>query len=277
MKKEAMRISFIVPASPHMVYSAWLDSDQHTAFTGSKAVIVPEVGGKFMAGDGYVMGKMVILDLGRRIVQSWRTTEFPRGHADSRLEIHFESVPGGTRVTILHSEIPEGQGERYRSGWNEFYFGPMRTYFGKMAQIADKTSAARLAEIAAHPWVDETEVESAPKKGKTLPPSAPVKSKTAPSAPAPVPVPVPKKSKAPPAPAPVTKGKGPPPPPAKKDAPKKKAAPPPPSAKQAKKPQKAGKAPPKTAKTKAPVKGKSSKSEKKIKAKKPDSGKKKKR
>jgi activator of HSP90 ATPase len=35
----------------------------------------------------------------------------------------------GTRVTIIHSEIPAGQGEGYKKGWKDFYFKPMKKYF----------------------------------------------------------------------------------------------------------------------------------------------------
>ncbi len=161
--KDALRLSAVVPSSPHTVYSAWLDSAQHAAFTGSKAVINGVVGGTMSAWDGYITGKFVQLDLGRRIVQSWRTQDFPKGAPDSRLEVHFEPVFDGTRILILHSEIPDGQGEKYRSGWNEFYFVPMKTYFGKMAIAADRASAARLAVLASQPRIFDEE-EEAPRK-----------------------------------------------------------------------------------------------------------------
>jgi uncharacterized protein YndB with AHSA1/START domain len=162
MKKEALRVSCVVPTTPHAVWSAWLDSGQHTAFTGSKAVIDSAVGGKFTAWDGYIQGKNLQLDLGRRIIQSWRTTEFPKGDGDSRLEIHFEPVFDGTRITILHSDIPEGQGEKYKSGWNDHYFQPMRAYFGKMAIKADRASMVRMQQRASQPQIgfeDEDEEE----------------------------------------------------------------------------------------------------------------------
>jgi hypothetical protein len=78
-----------------------------------------------------VTGKLVTLDLGRRIIMSCRTSEFPRDAHDSRVEVHFEGLGSGTRVTVLHTEIPEGQGEKYRALWNDAYFTPMRNHFSK--------------------------------------------------------------------------------------------------------------------------------------------------
>ena len=36
-----------------------------------------------------------------------------------------------TKLTIIHTSIPDGQGEGYRQGWLDYYFKPMKEYFGK--------------------------------------------------------------------------------------------------------------------------------------------------
>ncbi len=43
----------------------------------------------------------------------------------------LEEVKGGTRVTLLHSDIPDGQGKKYEEGWQESYFEPMKEYFSE--------------------------------------------------------------------------------------------------------------------------------------------------
>jgi len=108
MKKEALRVTSTIPVAPTTLYFAWIDSTHHTSMTGQTAKIDPVVGAKYSCCNGYVTGKLVILDLGRRIVESWRTTDFPRDAADSRVEVHFETLGLSTRILILHTEIPEG-------------------------------------------------------------------------------------------------------------------------------------------------------------------------
>ena len=125
-----IRVSATLPATPERIYQAWLDSETHSAFTGSAAQIESRIGGKFSAWDGYISGVTMELQPNRRILQSWRTTEFPKGSPDSRLEVLLEPVKGGTRITLVHTEIPDGQGDTYKQGWEEFYFAPMRNYFG---------------------------------------------------------------------------------------------------------------------------------------------------
>lgn len=125
----AFTISTILPVSAERIYKAWLNSEEHAAFTGSAAAIDPTLGGAFSVWDGYITGKNILLEPHSRIIQSWRTTEFPGQAPDSRLEILLKTVPEGTRITLKHSQIPEGQAEEYKRGWKEFYFAPMKTYF----------------------------------------------------------------------------------------------------------------------------------------------------
>jgi len=99
--------------------------------TGNPANVDVKVGGKFSAWDGYIFGSTLELEPDQRIVQAWRTTEFPEDAPDSRLEILFEEATKGTKVTLIHSDMPEDQVDSYRQGWEDFYFKPMKEYFSK--------------------------------------------------------------------------------------------------------------------------------------------------
>jgi len=146
MSLDSFRLTEVIPASPELLYATWLSSIGHAEMTGGGAKVVPGVGGKFSAWDGYIWGVTLELQPNRRIVQSWRTLEFPGGAADSRLEISLEPSPEGTRLTLHHSHIPQGQGASYRQGWYDHYFDPMRAYFKKLAAPKKrKQSAAKKA------------------------------------------------------------------------------------------------------------------------------------
>lgn len=127
--KTQFTISTLMPASPERVFKAWLSSTGHTAMTGSPAKVTPRVGGSFSAWDGYITGKTVELKPYSRIVQAWRTSEFATKDPDSKIEITLAEAKGGTKLTLKHTNIPEGQAESYESGWDESYFVPMREYF----------------------------------------------------------------------------------------------------------------------------------------------------
>ncbi|MDJ0848390.1 MAG: SRPBCC domain-containing protein [Myxococcota bacterium] len=123
-------LSADIPAPPAEVYRAWLDSEGHARMTGSPATASPEMGGAFTAWDGYIEGRNLELEPGRRIVQSWRTRHFSAEEPDSRIEVILEPSATGTRLRLRHTRLPE-HGDQYRTGWPEHYFEPMRKHFSR--------------------------------------------------------------------------------------------------------------------------------------------------
>jgi activator of HSP90 ATPase len=112
------------------VFKGWLDNKIHSEFTGgSKAKIEASEGGKFSAYDGYITGTNIEIFPHKKIVQKWRTTEFDNQDEDSTLEILFTQKEDYTLVSLTHTNIPEGQGERYKKGWKDYYFSNMKKYF----------------------------------------------------------------------------------------------------------------------------------------------------
>jgi activator of HSP90 ATPase len=128
---EKISVSVELPVQKDALFHAWLDSAEHSLFTGSHAEIDAVIGGRFSAWEGYITGKTLEMDSPNRIVQSWRTIEFNDTDANSKLEIILESTEKGTLMTLIHTDIPDGQGEMYREGWEEYYFRPMLDYFCK--------------------------------------------------------------------------------------------------------------------------------------------------
>ena len=131
MKTESFSMSAVIPGEPREVFDSWLSSKGHSAMTQSPARASARVGGAFTAWDGYITGKNLELEPGKRIVQSWRTTEFPADAPDSRVEIRLEPATTGTRLILKHTLIPAGQGGGYRQGWRDYYFVPMKRFFGR--------------------------------------------------------------------------------------------------------------------------------------------------
>ncbi len=119
----------IIPATPIEVYEAYIDEEKQTEFTGSKATSDSRVGGEFTAWDGYITGKYLELEPGKKIVQEWTSTDFPEGAPPSRFEISLKEAKGGTELTMIHSGVPEDAAEDIDQGWKDYYWEPMKKYF----------------------------------------------------------------------------------------------------------------------------------------------------
>jgi uncharacterized protein YndB with AHSA1/START domain len=118
-----------IPASPEAVYDAWLDSAGHSKMTGAKAKASNKVGAAFTAWDGYIHGKNIELVPGKRIVQSWRTSEFTDADPDSTITITLAPAKGGSMLTLDHANVPDDQKSYEEGGWEDNYFAPMKEYF----------------------------------------------------------------------------------------------------------------------------------------------------
>ena len=123
--------AFFRGVQPVELYDALINARKHAAFTGAAATSVARVGGKFTAWDGYITGKHLELEPARRIVQEWRTTEWPVGSLPSRLEWRFQPKRGGTEMTMIHSNVPASQAASYRQGWIDYYWNPLKTYLAR--------------------------------------------------------------------------------------------------------------------------------------------------
>ncbi len=120
----------IFHATPSEVYELLMDSRRHSAFTGDKASISREVGGKIKAYGDYIEGINMELIDSKRIVQRWRASDWPKGQYSV---IRIELIRKG-RETELHfkqTNLPEGQKEEIAEGWYEYYWDKMKKYFGE--------------------------------------------------------------------------------------------------------------------------------------------------
>ena len=122
--------TIIIKATPHEVYEALMDSDKHAAFTNGAASISREVGGDYMAYDGYISGKNLELVPDQKIIQSWRASDWPETQF-SRIEFVFSTVAEGTQIKFTHSSLPEGTEEEFTQGWIDNYWEPLREFLEK--------------------------------------------------------------------------------------------------------------------------------------------------
>ena len=130
MKMKSVKQVANFKTTPHEVYEALMDEGKHAAFTGGKAIISRYAGGTFSTFDGYAEGITEELVADRKIVQTWRASDWPEGHY-SRVTFELSQVPGGTRLAFTQEGVPEEHCERTEQGWRESYWTPMKEMLEK--------------------------------------------------------------------------------------------------------------------------------------------------
>jgi len=139
VRTATIRQRVVIPAPPEAVYRALTNARQHSAFTEAEATGAARVGARFTAWDGYIGGKHLVLEKARRIVQEWRTTEWPTSAAASRLEIRLAPRGEGTLLVMTHTGVPALQAASLRGGWKDYYWKPLQAWFARKRSKTAKT------------------------------------------------------------------------------------------------------------------------------------------
>jgi uncharacterized protein YndB with AHSA1/START domain len=134
---------FFPDAAPAEVYGALLDAKKHAEFTGSPATTSAKKGAEFIAWGGYISGRNLELVRGRKIVQEWKTTEWPEEYPSSRLEFTLAPKRGGTELVMIHSKVPAEQLAEYSSGWKSSYWEPLKRYLALKHAAPKKRAVER--------------------------------------------------------------------------------------------------------------------------------------
>jgi uncharacterized protein YndB with AHSA1/START domain len=117
-----------LPAAPERLFDMYLDPKAHAAFTGTPVTIGPHAGAPFKAFDRKISGTVLHVEPKRLIVQKWRSVNFPADSLDSVLVLTFVPEPCGTRIELVHVNVPEEDFAGVSQGWEKYYWTPWRAY-----------------------------------------------------------------------------------------------------------------------------------------------------
>src|SRR5258708_1115689 len=106
VKIKTLRHSVHFDASPSEIYEMLMISKKHAAFSKSPAKISSKVGGHFGAYEGYAEGKNLELFKGRKIVQLWRSSDWPRGHYSTATWTFRLPDGGGCTMDFVQEGVP---------------------------------------------------------------------------------------------------------------------------------------------------------------------------
>lgn len=120
-----IQVERLIPAAPEVVFDAWVDpripgNPWHLA---EKFVLDPKVDGLFFwtyQGTSHY-GRFTEFQRAARMRHTWVS---PSTHGlESVVTVTFQKDQGGTRMTLVHSDLPDDEdGRGHEDGWN-FFFG----------------------------------------------------------------------------------------------------------------------------------------------------------
>jgi uncharacterized protein YndB with AHSA1/START domain len=117
-------------ASPERIFRLLVDSKMHAALTGEKATIGRRVGDAFSTRNGHVSGIIVDLVPGERVVQAWRTRDFPVGIFSMATFQLCGTEDGGTELVLTHRGVPKHLIPAIEQDWRESCWGPIKERVG---------------------------------------------------------------------------------------------------------------------------------------------------
>jgi hypothetical protein len=88
--------------------------------------IAPCPGSPFQAFNGALTGTILHVEPKRLIVQTWRSVNFPGTALDSVLVLSFWPAPEGSRIEVVHVNVPEEDFAGVSTGWDKYYWIPWR-------------------------------------------------------------------------------------------------------------------------------------------------------
>lgn len=117
---------YTIPATPEEIFIALTNPFTIELWSGYKAIMDDKEGTEFTLWDGDISGKNLTIEKDKKIVQEWYF-----GEQDNRsivtIKIHKKNK--GAQIELNHTNIPDEVYDNIIKGWDEYYFGALKTFF----------------------------------------------------------------------------------------------------------------------------------------------------
>jgi uncharacterized protein YndB with AHSA1/START domain len=122
---EPLRQEVVIAAPPDVVFPYFTDPARMVEWMGVGALLDPRPGGTFRVdanGRDVVLGEFVAVEPPHRVVFTWgfEGDEHPVPPGASRVEVTLERAGDGTRVVLLHHDLPEPMRAPHAEGWEHY-------------------------------------------------------------------------------------------------------------------------------------------------------------
>lgn len=123
---DAVEVAVQIAANPETVFDFFTDPDRMIQWMGRSAELDPRPGGGFRCdinGDSVANGTYVELEPPRRVVFTWgwEGEDSVTKPGSSTVEVLLEPEAGGTRVRLIHRDLPSAESAaKHGHGWRHY-------------------------------------------------------------------------------------------------------------------------------------------------------------
>jgi uncharacterized protein YndB with AHSA1/START domain len=128
MKTKTIEHKVLFHAAPKAVYDALINSKKHAQFTGASAKMRAKAGTPFSCYGTYITGVTLDLVPGKRIVQTWRSRDWPKGHYSIVTFVLAPGAGGKTQLHFTHLGVPANDYADKNKGWRTHYWEPLKRF-----------------------------------------------------------------------------------------------------------------------------------------------------
>ncbi len=123
---KTIRQHYFVNATPEEVFAAITNPFTIELWSGYPAVMEAKENTEFSIFDGDIAGRNISITENKQLVQEWYFGDSPE---QSIVTIDLSPNANGTRVNLLHTNVPDEEVEEFTTGWNEYYWGAIKEFF----------------------------------------------------------------------------------------------------------------------------------------------------
>ncbi len=116
--------TYVIAATPEEVWRALTHPELIQEWSGASAQYSPEAGAPYSLWDGDIVGEIVEVVPGARLVQTWKPTDWTR--LDSVVRITLVPQEGTTLVDLVHENVEESDYDGTNEGWDIYYLGAIK-------------------------------------------------------------------------------------------------------------------------------------------------------
>ena len=120
-----LKQSYTINAPVSKVWQALIDIGDIEEWGAGPAVMDDKVGTHFKLWGGDIHGQNLEVVPEKQLKQEWYGGEWPQ---PSHVTFHLSKVPEGTKLELIHENIPDEAYIDIANGWKQYYIGPLKEF-----------------------------------------------------------------------------------------------------------------------------------------------------